>query len=117
MKTTCASLLLCALSWQAYAQSANNTRDNEDADKSLLCPVSPVQFSTDKLMAPGEVMVEANRTEVLSQKEANFSGNVDITSDAATIRADEAKIRNNGRRLHASGDVLYQDAQLKVSSD
>lgn len=117
MKNTCASLLLCALSWQTYAQSANSTGDDNDADNSLLCPVSPVQFSTDQLMAPGEVRVEANRTEVLSQKEANFSGNVDITSDAATIRADEAKIRNNGRQLHASGDVLYQDAQLKVSSD
>ncbi|WP_018982768.1 LPS-assembly protein LptD [Salinimonas chungwhensis] len=117
MKKTCASLLLCVFSWQACAQSGAAQRNNDDPDTSLLCPVSPVQFSSDKLMPPGEVMVEARRTEVFSQREANFSGDVDITSDTARIHADQAKIRNNGQQLEASGDVLYKDAQLQVSSD
>lgn len=68
-------------------------------------------------MATGEVKVEAQQTEFLSQREANFTGQVDITSDSAIISADEAQIRNNGRQLDARGDVVYQDDQLQVRSD
>ncbi|QPG05197.1 LPS assembly protein LptD [Salinimonas marina] len=119
MKKTCASLLLFSLGWSsAQGQTTSDTSEPEPrTGMELLCPASPVQFSSTQLMSTGEVKVEADSTEFLSQRKANFSGNVDITSDAATIRADEAQVKNNGRQLQASGDVQYQDAQLQVNSD
>ena len=119
MKKTCASLLLFTLGWQqAHGQTEQSvTTETAGQNTDLLCPTSPVQFSSDNLMPPGQVKVEAARTEFLSERVANFTGNVDITSDAATIHADQAQVKNNGRQLEATGDVVYQDAQLQVSSD
>lgn len=119
MKKTCASLLLFSLGWQpVQGQTRSTNAEPQNAsDTALLCPTSPVQFSSKQLMSPGEVKVEADSTEILSQRVAHFRGNVGITSDAAIIQADEAQVKNNGRQLEASGNVQYQDAQLQVNSD
>ncbi|GGW80791.1 LPS-assembly protein LptD [Alteromonas halophila] len=82
-----------------------------------MCSVAPIQFSSSQLMPPGHVKVESRRTEIVENKVALFSGDVGITSDRATIRADQAQVSDNGRNLIAKGDVTYQDAQLKVDSD
>ncbi|WP_232364439.1 LPS-assembly protein LptD [Salinimonas lutimaris] len=118
MKKTCASILLFALGWQqAHAEQQTSQSGDQSQDNSVLCPASPVQFTSQKLMPAGQVKVEAQQTEFLSKRVANFSGNVNITSDAANITADEARIQDNGRQLEASGDVVYTDAQLQVKSD
>lgn len=117
MNKTCASILLAALSSGAVVAQQNQPENPDSLTVPGLCPVSPVAFSSDKLMPAGEVRVEANRAEIIEREVALFSGNVDITSDAATIRADQAQINDNGQQLFAKGDVEYQDKQVRVSSD
>ena len=117
MKKTCASFLLAAISsTSALAQqSQTSSQDNQDAGG--FCPAPAVSFASNKLMPVGQVKVEANRAEIIEREVALFSGNVDIVSDSATIRADQAQINNNGQQLFAKGDVEYADRQLHVASD
>lgn len=115
MKKICALLVLAALSnHAAFAQSDEDTPANTATS---FCSVEPVQFSSQQLMPRGHVKVEANRTEIIENQVALFSGNVDITSDTATIHANQAQINENGRDMFAEGDVAYQDNQLRVKSD
>lgn len=103
----------------AFAQETTNSALNtaSSAVPLELCSAEPIAFSSQSLMPKGHVKVEANRTEIVENKVALFSGNVDITSDSATISASQAQVNGNGKDLIAKGDVTYQDAQLKVESD
>lgn len=103
----------------AFAQETTNSALNtaSSAVPLALCSAEPIAFSSQSLMPKGHVKVEANRTEIVENKVALFSGNVDITSDSATISASQAQVNGNGKDLIAKGDVTYQDAQLKVESD
>ena len=120
MKKTCA-IVVCAtfLPTVAFAQETTDSRTNSDSNAAPLafCSVEPVTFSSKALMPKGHVKVEANRTEIIQDKVALFSGDVDITSDTAVIQAAQAQVNGNGKDLIAKGDVTYQDAQLKVESD
>ncbi len=115
MKKTCAIFILAAIGTQVT--EAQQTAPVDQQIPLGVCTVSPVQFSSNQLMPPGHVKVESRRTEIVENKVALFSGEVGITSDRATIHADQAQISDNGRNLVAKGDVTYQDAQLKVDSD
>ena len=120
MKNTCAMLVSATLlPTVAFAQetTASNSKPTSDAAPLAFCSVEPVTFSSQALMPKGHVKVEANRTEIIQDTVALFSGNVDITSDTAVISASQAQINGSGRDLIAKGDVTYQDSQLKVESD
>ncbi|QGX60770.1 LPS assembly protein LptD [Alteromonas mediterranea] len=120
MKKTCAMLVSATLlPTVAFAQetTASNSKPDSDAVPLAFCSVEPVTFSSQTLMPKGHVKVEANRTEIIQDTVALFSGNVDITSDTAVISASQAQVNGSGRDLIAKGDVTYQDAQLKVESD
>ena len=120
MKKTCAMLVSAILMpTVAFAQETTNSALNtaSSAVPLALCSAEPIAFSSQSLMPKGHVKVEANRTEIVENKVALFSGNVDITSDSATISASQAQVNGNGKDLIAKGDVTYQDAQLKVESD
>ena len=117
MKNTCAMLVSATLlPTVAFAQetTASNSKPTSDAVPLAFCSVEPVTFSSQALMPKGHVKVEANRTEIIQDTVALFSGNVDITSDTAVISASQAQINGSGRDLIAKGDVTYQDSQLKV---
>ena len=114
MKKTCVMLVAAALmSVNTYAQQATSQTQAPVA----LCYAEPISFNSEKLMPTGHVKVEANRTEIINNKVALFSGNVDITSDTAIISASQAQVSENGRNLIAKGEVQYRDAQLSVKSD
>mgnify|MGYP003883573969 FL=1 len=120
MKNTCAMLVSATLLPSvAIAQEtlANTTNTATEAVPVAFCSAEPVTFSSEALMPKGHVKVEANRTEIIEDTVALFSGNVDITSDTAVISASQAQVNGGGRDLIAKGDVVYQDAQLKVESD
>ena len=120
MKNTCAMLVSATLlPTVAFAQetTASNSQLTPNAAPLAFCSVEPVTFSSQALMPKGHVKVEANRTEIIQDTVALFSGNVDITSDTAVISASQAQVNGSGRDLIAKGDVTYQDAQLKVESD
>lgn len=113
MNKTCAATFFIALtSLNAYAQEAGDTSGQPD-----MCMLEPVTFSSQQLMPAREVKVEASRAEIIRQQVALFSGNVNIISDSATIAAQQAQVMDNGRELLASGEVTYQDSQLRVNSD
>ncbi|MEW9799002.1 LPS-assembly protein LptD [Alteromonas sp. CYL-A6] len=123
MKKTCASLFTSVSAVTGFAafltlSGTGVARAQQTPNDALpLCQVEPVSFSSAQLMPKGHVKVEAARTEIIENQLALFSGQVDITSDAAIIRAQKAQVSDNGRSLVAEGDVTYQDAQLKVDSD
>lgn len=68
-------------------------------------------------MPANQVKVQANRAEIIEDKVAKFSGNVDIVSDNSYIHANQAQINDNGKQVYAEGEVSYQDQQLRVESD
>ena len=114
MKNTCALLVFATqLPIVAFAQD-NST---PPADPLAFCGAEPVSFSSNRLMTKGHIKVEANRTEIIENKVALFSGNVDITSDTAVISASQAQVNRGGKDVIAKGDVTYQDSALKVQSD
>jgi len=114
MKKTCAMLVSATLSTHvAFAQEANP----ESVSPLAFCSVEPIVFKSSALMPKGHVKVEANRTEIIENKVALFSGNVDITSDSAIISASQAQVNGNGEDVLAKGDVHFRDAQLSVESD
>jgi LPS-assembly protein len=88
-----------------------------EAEDSSLCTVEPIVFNSSKLMPGNQIKVQANRAEIIENKVALFTGNVDIVSNAAYIHAAKAQINENGKQVIAEGNVSYQDAQLKVASD
>ncbi|MCU7553112.1 LPS assembly protein LptD [Alteromonas sp. ASW11-19] len=115
MKKHCALLVLAGLTTHTIAAQSVTSAPTDSALQT--CSVEPVRFSSQQLMPRGHVKVEANRTEIIENQVALFSGNVDITSDSATIRANQAQVNENGRDMFAEGDVQYQDKQLRVNSD
>ena len=95
MKNTCAMLVSATLlPTVAFAQetTASNSKPTSDAAPLAFCSVEPVTFSSQALMPKGHVKVEANRTEIIQDTVALFSGNVDITSDTAVISASQHKL-------------------------
>ena len=72
----------------AFAQetTASNSKPTSDAAPLAFCSVEPVTFSSQALMPKGHVKVEANRTEIIQDTVALFSGNVDI-HEVPKIRA------------------------------
>ena len=56
-------------------------------------PLPP--FSTDQQLQPGLIQVKANRTEIREDTIATFDGKVDILSDNARIKANNALINKN----------------------
>ncbi|WP_334063499.1 LPS-assembly protein LptD [Alteromonas genovensis] len=114
MKNTCALLVFATLlPIVAFAQDTSTSL----AAPLAFCSTEPVSFSSSKLMEKGHIKVEANRTEIVENKVALFSGNVDITSDTAVISASQAQVNSGGKDVIAKGDVTYQDSALKVQSD
>ena len=76
----CASLL--CLSFTVKAQNS-------------LCIAPPIQFDSKTLMQEGHVKVSADRAEIIEERSATFIGNVEISSDTAQIKANEAFIEDN----------------------
>ena len=78
-------------------------------------PITSINTTNDLL--PGQIRVKAQNTEIRQDTFAQFSGKVEIESAGATIKANEAKVDRSSQALNASGDVTYQDPQIKVSSE
>lgn len=98
------TLSLLSLSVVTYAQ------DNQ-------CPV-PMDSSDLQLRDVGTGLeVKALSTSVKQNSLAKFAGKVQIISDSAQIKAQQARIDKISQRLNASGNIRYQDKQLKVSSE
>ena len=114
MKNTCA-MLVSATFVLPVANAQENI--NDSTPPLSTCAVEPISFNSGALMPKGHIKVQANRTEIIQNKVALFSGNVDITSDTAVISASQAQVNENGKDLIAKGNVRYQDPQLSVESD
>ncbi len=112
MKTSCAlfvsTLLLSSIAHAQQSTTVNNINS---------CIVEPMVLDQTQLMPEGHVKVEADRTEIIENTLALFSGDVRITSDTAIINAQQAQVSENGESLTASGNVEYRDAQITVQSD
>lgn len=80
------------------------------------CEVPPIQFDSSKLTVDNQIRVSAKNAKIIEEKEAIFSGSVEIQSSTAEIKANNAVVKDNGRAVTASGNVLYQDPTLKVNS-
>jgi LPS-assembly protein len=107
LKTRISALaFLCAISTSLHA--------NPYLD---VCAAPAVEFKTDQLMPVGQIKVSAQQAELISDKQATFSGDVEIISNTATINAKSAQVLNSGKQVVANGDVAYQDAMLNVASD
>ncbi|MCW8090478.1 LPS-assembly protein LptD [Alteromonas sp. ASW11-130] len=98
-----------------FAQQDASIDRNED--KFALCPVYTVSPSELSLQPQGHVKVKSDQAQIVSKQLAEFKGDVSIYSDRATIRAEEAKVSENGRKLQATGNVRYLDTDLSVTSD
>lgn len=115
MKKSCATIAVLAVSFQsANAQEATSAVPPLQLE---LCSVPPTQFKSDGLMPPDNVKVQANEARITQNKVATFTGNVDITSDAARIQAQRAEVKNDGKDVKAEGSVSYQDQNMLVNSD
>lgn len=110
-----ATYLPTVASAQETTDSAPMTEPNQAP--LAFCAVEPVTFTSSQLMPEGHIKVQADRTEIIENTVALFSGHVDITSDTAQISASQAQVNGNGKDLIAKGNVTYQDAQIKVESD
>ncbi len=111
------SLLLFALFFEASVYAQQDTSLDGSGDEFALCPTSVVPAINPDLQPKGHVKVEADQAQIINKQLAEFTGNVSIHSDRAAIRAQKAKVSENGRVLKAAGDVSYQDADLNVTSD
>ncbi|WP_416305988.1 LPS-assembly protein LptD [Neptunicella sp. SCSIO 80796] len=81
------------------------------------CP-APVDSSDLVLREAGSgIEVKALKTEVEQDRLAEFVGKVQIISDSAQINAQQARIDKVSQQLNASGNIRYQDEQIKVSSE
>ena len=85
------------------------------AQELCFAPIPPINTTNDLL--PGQIRVKAQHTEIQQDTRAQFSGKVEIESAGAMIKANEAKVDRNTQALNASGQVTYQDPQIKVSSE
>ncbi|WP_338401496.1 LPS-assembly protein LptD [Neptunicella marina] len=63
------------------------------------------------------VEIKANETSVQQNKMAEFAGKVQIISDSAQIQAQHARIDKVTQQLNASGNIRFEDPQIRVSSD
>jgi LPS-assembly protein len=60
--------------------------------------------------------VSSNAAQIIKDEIAVFEGNVVITTAESIIQADSANVRQNGRRIQATGGVVYTDELLQVES-
>jgi LPS-assembly protein len=88
---------------------------NSAAQELCFAPIPPLIMANDLLT--GQIRVKAQHTQIQQDTLAEFSGKVEIESAGATIKANEAKVDRNTQSLNASGEVTYQDPQIKVSSE
>ena len=82
-----------------------------------VCAAPVIGFKSERLMPEGQIQVSSKRAEIVADRQASFSGNVEIISDSAAITADSAKILDNGEKVIAEGGVTYQDPMLNVESN
>ena len=85
------------------------------AQELCFAPISPISTATDLL--PGQIRVKAQHTQIQQDTVAEFSGKVEIESAGAIIKANQANVDRNTQALNASGEVTYQDPQIKVTSE
>lgn len=96
--------LLCYLPALAWAESET-------------CWVAPLDFVPDAKLQDGEIQFQADKTELKQDQVATFSGQVDISSSDAEIRAESATIDRLQRKLFAQGQVNFHNPQMLVNSD
>lgn len=81
------------------------------------CWVPPAKFVPEQALQEGEIQFQADKTELLQDQVATFSGSVDISSLEAQIQADKATIDKTQRKLVAKGNVNFQNPEMQVNSD
>lgn len=81
------------------------------------CLVPLEAFELDPTLKPGQISVLADRSEIRQDTIASFEGKVNILSETARIKADQARINKNDQQLVAQGDVSYRDQQILVNSE
>jgi LPS-assembly protein len=81
----------------------------------LTCEVQSFDFTPPKI-ADGTIEVTSNAAQIIKDELAAFQGNVTISTSSSVITADSANLKENGRTIEASGDVVYNDALLQVNS-
>ena len=63
------------------------------------------------------VQVLADSANIVTNKTADFSGNVQIINQDTNIFAQQAQVKNNGLQVLASGNVSFISPQIKVLSE
>jgi LPS-assembly protein len=81
----------------------------------LVCEVQSFDFTPPKI-ADGTIEVTSDAAQIIKDELAVFEGNVVIKTRDSIIQADSANLRENGRTIVASGDVIYTDELLQVES-
>lgn len=64
-----------------------------------------------------EIVVQADQANIQQDTVAEFAGKVEITSTTAQIKAEQAIIDKQRRKLEAQGNIQFQDKQIKVNSE
>lgn len=85
------------------------------ADTDCLTPVKPVQKN--RPVQGREIVVQADQANIQQDTLAEFAGKVEITSSTAQIKAEQAKIDKQSRKLEAQGNIQFQDQQIRVESE
>lgn len=81
------------------------------------CLVPVKSIDKHSLAAKGEIVVNADSVEMVQDKLADFTGNVEISNENAQIRADNARIDKEAQKLSAQGKIDFQDDKILVESD
>ncbi|MDF2176781.1 LPS assembly protein LptD [Aliiglaciecola sp. CAU 1673] len=80
--------------------------------------LAPVENVFEPMTDMGDnIMVKAQKAEIQQDTQASFSGNVEINSSSARIKAQQAKIDKDAGQLTASGKIGYLDQQIRVDSE
>ena len=104
--------LLATVAWHSLAQQTNATITTDTS-----CAVVLPSFNQEQLMPTGEYRVIADSASVSSNRDATFTGRVALFSDSAIIQAQSALFEQGGKQVSASGEVLYRDAIMQITSD
>lgn len=87
------------------------------ADAQEMCFVPAAEPKLENLLLEGQIEVKSQYSEINQDTLSRFKGLVEIDSNQAKIRADEATFDRRTQTLNATGNVAFIDKQITVSSE
>jgi LPS-assembly protein len=87
------------------------------ASAQQVCLHSPDLPNLEKSLTDGQIQVKALDSQINQNTLAKFSGMVEIDSNLAKIKADQAVFDRTTQTLQASGDVSFANEYIAVSSE